>query len=280
PPPQPPVTDDNGEYDDEVEKVSLNGCMVNTPSEVTKSSQRFTMIPIADHAPSRDHHGGNGSVMVLQTDSPKQGGQKTGSLSCLSATSSIDGSPPSLRVAECDASDTKQRWQWIHKIQIRNVALQQCLDAADGNTPILYTCYGEEEYNIGQQFIYDKDRGTLMNAKTYKCIDLHTESQHDLIESPPFIQTSAQCHQQQQGDDGHHPSVVWDEYLPFVPLETRLYASSPAAAATDHNNDDVVVVVMADQLTEEQISEFKEAFSLFDKDGDGTITTKELGTVM
>ncbi|CAN7087012.1 unnamed protein product [Brassica oleracea var. botrytis] len=69
---------------------------------------------------------------------------------------------------------------------------------------------------------------------------------------------------------------------------------------------------MADQLTDEQISEFKEAFSLFDKDGDGSsllillslslavpidalsssdsyliysdscgcITTKELGTVM
>ncbi|MFQ6651214.1 hypothetical protein Gotur_022081 [Gossypium turneri] len=64
---------------------------------------------------------------------------------------------------------------------------------------------------------------------------------------------------------------------------------------------------MADQLTDEQISEFKEAFSLFDKDGDGPlsfslfffalllqylfvafililaagcITTKELGTVM
>ena len=33
-------------------------------------------------------------------------------------------------------------------------------------------------------------------------------------------------------------------------------------------------------LTEEQIAEFKEAFSLFDKDGDGTITTKELDTVM
>jgi Ca2+-binding EF-hand superfamily protein len=28
------------------------------------------------------------------------------------------------------------------------------------------------------------------------------------------------------------------------------------------------------------LSEFKEAFSLFDKDGDGCITTKELGTVM
>uniref|UniRef100_A0A2K5HYP3 EF-hand calcium-binding domain-containing protein 11 n=1 Tax=Colobus angolensis palliatus TaxID=336983 RepID=A0A2K5HYP3_COLAP len=34
------------------------------------------------------------------------------------------------------------------------------------------------------------------------------------------------------------------------------------------------------QLTEEQIAEFKEAFSLFDKDGDGTITTKKLGAVM
>lgn len=39
-------------------------------------------------------------------------------------------------------------------------------------------------------------------------------------------------------------------------------------------------ILQADQLTEEQIAEFKEAFSLFDKDGDGTITTKELGTVM
>lgn len=42
----------------------------------------------------------------------------------------------------------------------------------------------------------------------------------------------------------------------------------------------LLFVLKADQLTEEQIAEFKEAFSLFDKDGDGTITTKELGTVM
>ncbi|KAJ3016660.1 UNVERIFIED_CONTAM: hypothetical protein HDU68_012098 [Siphonaria sp. JEL0065] len=33
-------------------------------------------------------------------------------------------------------------------------------------------------------------------------------------------------------------------------------------------------------FTEQQISEFKEAFALFDKDGDGTITAIELGTVM
>uniref|UniRef100_A0A8C5FR68 EF-hand domain-containing protein n=1 Tax=Gadus morhua TaxID=8049 RepID=A0A8C5FR68_GADMO len=34
----------------------------------------------------------------------------------------------------------------------------------------------------------------------------------------------------------------------------------------------------ANKFTNEK--QFKEAFSLFDKDGDGTITTKELGTVM
>lgn len=35
-----------------------------------------------------------------------------------------------------------------------------------------------------------------------------------------------------------------------------------------------------ENLTEEQIAEFKEAFNLFDRDADGKITTKELGTVM
>ncbi|MER7986969.1 EF-hand domain-containing protein [Streptomyces noursei] len=37
---------------------------------------------------------------------------------------------------------------------------------------------------------------------------------------------------------------------------------------------------MTDRLTEEQVAEFKEAFSLFDKDGDGQIASSELGTVM
>ncbi|XP_038990297.1 calmodulin-like isoform X2 [Phoenix dactylifera] len=37
---------------------------------------------------------------------------------------------------------------------------------------------------------------------------------------------------------------------------------------------------MAQHLTEEQIAEFKALFGLFDKDGDGCITTKELSIVM
>ena len=37
---------------------------------------------------------------------------------------------------------------------------------------------------------------------------------------------------------------------------------------------------MSNQMTEEQIAEYKEAFSVFDKNGDGAITREELGTVM
>ena len=37
---------------------------------------------------------------------------------------------------------------------------------------------------------------------------------------------------------------------------------------------------MVDDLSEQQRAEFKEAFSLFDKDGDGTINPTELGVVM
>ncbi len=37
---------------------------------------------------------------------------------------------------------------------------------------------------------------------------------------------------------------------------------------------------MTEELTEAQKEEFKEVFSLFDKDGSGDISTKELGVVM
>ena len=37
---------------------------------------------------------------------------------------------------------------------------------------------------------------------------------------------------------------------------------------------------IVDNLTDEQIIEFREAFQAFDKDGSGSITSKELGTVM
>ena len=42
----------------------------------------------------------------------------------------------------------------------------------------------------------------------------------------------------------------------------------------------VPIYSVSDKVFSSSSTEFKEAFSLFDKDGDGTITTKELGTVM
>ena len=39
-------------------------------------------------------------------------------------------------------------------------------------------------------------------------------------------------------------------------------------------------MVESKSLTPEQIAEFKEAFTIFDTDGDNTISTKELGRVM
>ena len=37
---------------------------------------------------------------------------------------------------------------------------------------------------------------------------------------------------------------------------------------------------MADKLSPDEVEQYKEAFSLFDKNGDGTVSTKELGTIM
>lgn len=44
--------------------------------------------------------------------------------------------------------------------------------------------------------------------------------------------------------------------------------------------DETITELAGENVTEEQIAEFREAFNLFDKDGDGNITTKELGTCM
>ncbi|KAL3752230.1 hypothetical protein ACJRO7_012960 [Eucalyptus globulus] len=41
-----------------------------------------------------------------------------------------------------------------------------------------------------------------------------------------------------------------------------------------------LTVSMADQFTDDQISEFQGAFGLLDKDGDGHITAKDVGTLM
>ncbi|KAL2308873.1 hypothetical protein Nmel_005043, partial [Mimus melanotis] len=59
--------------------------------------------------------------------------------------------------------------------------------------------------------------------------------------------------------------------IPSPPLPPGRAGTEPRAPAGS---------AMAERLSEEKIAEFKEAFSLFDRDGDGCITTRELGTVM
>ena len=41
-----------------------------------------------------------------------------------------------------------------------------------------------------------------------------------------------------------------------------------------------ISLCQAEQLTEDQIAEFREAFALFDKDGDGTISSSELEVIL
>jgi len=90
----------------------------------------------------------------------------------------------------------------------------------------------------------------------------------------------------------HCPSVLLlsesdRQCLSFAPhheyLGLLLKGSNQTIAASSVARTDPICwtsFTMADELTEQQIAEFKEAFALFDKDGDGQITVKELGTVM
>ncbi|CAH1793151.1 unnamed protein product [Owenia fusiformis] len=75
-------------------------------------------------------------------------------------------------------------------------------------------------------------------------------------------------------------SENWDIGYIVAMLRRNMHALVVIICVILLTNEITGALAVDDRLTEEQIAEFKEAFSLFDKDGDGTITTKELGTVM
>lgn len=80
-------------------------------------------------------------------------------------------------------------------------------------------------------------------------------------------------------------------YPLYIQFNGKLHASALCRLRNRGNLSFLLVVLtiytllvrfvpQADQLTEEQISEYREAFQLFDRDGDGTITAAELGVVL
>ncbi|XP_033734489.1 calmodulin-like [Pecten maximus] len=67
-----------------------------------------------------------------------------------------------------------------------------------------------------------------------------------------------------------------------TPRRLSFFRKSSEASnnGSEYSDSEVRVPSKVHQLTKEQITEFRDTFLLFDQDGDGTITTKELGHVM
>ncbi|CEF60998.1 Calmodulin-like protein 3 [Strongyloides ratti] len=77
-------------------------------------------------------------------------------------------------------------------------------------------------------------------------------------------------------------STIGARDLKFVRFMKRLYENAMALGARCAQNGNVMQYSeeIIKQLTPEEIEEFREAFIMFDKDRNGTISTKELGVAM
>ncbi|XP_054943828.1 calcium-binding protein 4-like isoform X2 [Physeter macrocephalus] len=92
-----------------------------------------------------------------------------------------------------------------------------------------------------------------------------------------------------QATAGWGACTVRDIPAPSSAPASQAGARTPAAGPTPGHlpapghvrvQDHLPATVRAEQLTEEQVAEFKDAFSPFDEDGDGAISMRELGTVL
>ena len=83
----------------------------------------------------------------------------------------------------------------------------------------------------------------------------------------------------------HRAASIFGSFAPFGSPSSAVTPSAvlaePSRPAPPSKSAIVMELVRcAQELTEEQVAEFKECFSLFDGDGSGTVDTSELGEVM
>ena len=110
-----------------------------------------------------------------------------------------------------------------------------------------------------------------------------TENSSDASADPTAAMTPAR----DGGEKPHRVASIFGSFGHFVgsPLSAAVTPSAvlaePSRPAPPSKSAIVMELVRcAQELTEEQVAEFKECFSLFDGDGSGTVDTGELGEVM
>ena len=108
-----------------------------------------------------------------------------------------------------------------------------------------------------------------------------TENSSDARADPTAAMTPARDGEEKP----HRAASIFGSFAPFGSPSSAVTPSAvlaePSRPAPPSKSAIVMELVRcAQELTEEQVAEFKECFSLFDGDGSGTVDTSELGEVM
>jgi hypothetical protein len=103
----------------------------------------------------------------------------------------------------CSSSRFQQDPNDTH-MRLKHVPSGLCFDGNNGITPILYTCYDGD--NTNQQI--DVSQGFIKLLRTETCIDFEPVK--------PSPVTAIPC-------SSAMGSFKWEEYKPFVPVETQIY---------------------------------------------------------
>jgi len=127
--------------------------------------------------------------------------------------------------AECPSNQHDPEWRWHHDPvggQLRNAALDMCVDANDFHTLIIYPCYAPGQ-NLKQRYLL-RSNGWLEMPRSWadngrlrypaQCLDSQPIA--------PLGLTVEDCREAQKS------GVSWERAWPEVPLETQLWRKAVA----------------------------------------------------